>query len=77
MFQLIEEQCTCEENSNSFKDVKCNIDSGLIEFPKCHWIKILKNNSVYKGFRYSTNCPAKFCISDKPINKITTKQKFY
>ncbi len=32
-FQLIEEQCTCEENINTFKNVKCNIDSGLIKFP--------------------------------------------
>ena len=63
-FQLIEKQCTCEEN---IKNAKCNIDSGLIKFPKGHWIKIIKNNSVYKGFMYSTNCPAKFCVSDKPI----------
>ncbi len=66
-FQLIEEQCTCEENINSFKNAKCDIDSGLIKFPKGHWIKIIKNNSVYKGFTYSINCPAKFCVSDKPI----------
>ena len=63
-FQLIEKQCTCEEN---IKNAKCNIDSGLIKFPKGHWIKIIKNNSVYKGFMYSTNCPAKFCVSDKPM----------
>ncbi len=66
-FQLIAEQCTCEENINTFKDAECNIDSGLITFPKGHWIKIIKNNSVYKGFRYSTNCPAKFCVSHKTI----------
>ncbi len=65
-FQLIEEQCTCEEIINTFKDAECNIDSGLIQFPKGHWIKIIKNNSVYNGFIYSTNCPAKFCANDEP-----------